>query len=200
MAVLVLPLAAVVALFSYDLLLLWVGNAETARHAAPIASVLVIGTALNGLMNLPYALQLAHGWTSIGLRINTFFIVILSPAIYFMTTRYGATGAAAVWVALNSVYTLIGVPLTHRRLLKGETWKWFSLDVCPSLLVAAVVVGVVRLTIETPMSPIIAFSTLSGSFLVAVLAATFASTGLRGALLVRLERVAAARWSLANWR
>jgi O-antigen/teichoic acid export membrane protein len=193
MAVLVLPLAAVVALFSYDLLLLWIGNAETARHAAPIASILVIGTALNGLMNLPYALQLAYGWTSIGLRINTFFIVILVPAIYFMTTRYGAVGAAAVWVTLNSIYMLIGVPLTHQRLLKGEAWKWFSLDVCPPLLAAAVVVGVVRMTIETPMSPIIAFSTLSGSFLVAVIAATFASTGLRGTLMVRLGRVATTR-------
>ncbi len=85
--------------------------------------------ALNALMHLPYALQISHGWTSIGLRINTFLIITLVPAIYFMTTHYGAVGAAAVWVPLNSIYMLIGVPLTHRRLLQGEMRRWFVEDV-----------------------------------------------------------------------
>ena len=64
MAVLVLPVAAVIAFFSFDILLLWTGSTKTASVASPIVSVLVIGMALNALMTLPYALQLSHGWTS----------------------------------------------------------------------------------------------------------------------------------------
>jgi hypothetical protein len=76
----VLPIAAVISVFSFDVFRLWTGSAEIAHNAAPIASILVIGSALNGLMVLPYSLQLAHGWTSIGLRINFFLIVLLVPA------------------------------------------------------------------------------------------------------------------------
>lgn len=179
MAVLILPLAAVVALFSFDMLLLWTGNAETARNAAPIVSMLVIGTALNGLMNLPYALQLAHGWTSLGLRINTFLILTLVPAIFFMATHYGAVGGAAVWVALNGIYMLIGVPLTHRRLLKGEARRWFVEDVGLPLAGAILVTWAWRELIVSPMPPIVSASSLSTVFLCALAAAAFAGSQIR---------------------
>jgi O-antigen/teichoic acid export membrane protein len=83
MAVMILPAAAVIALFSREILLLWTGNPEVVQNAAPIVSILVIGTALNGMMNLPFALQLAYGWTRIGLVINSAFIFTLVPAILF---------------------------------------------------------------------------------------------------------------------
>jgi O-antigen/teichoic acid export membrane protein len=131
--VLVMPVAAMLSFFSFDILLLWTGSTKTAGVASPIVSVLIVGTALNALMHLPYALQISHGWTSIGLRINTFFIITLVPAIYFMATHYGPVGAAGVWVALNSIYMAIGVPLTHRRLLQGEMSRWFIEDSAATL-------------------------------------------------------------------
>ena len=120
MAVMILPAAVVIAFFSREIMLLWTGSPEIANNTAPIVSILVGGTALNGLMNLPYALQLSHGWTRIGLAINTMFILTLVPAIIFMTMHYGAAGAASVWLGLNGIYMVIGVPLTHRRLLEGR--------------------------------------------------------------------------------
>ena len=175
LAVLILPVAAVVSLFSFDILLLWTGDVETAQNAAPIASVLVIGTALNGLMNLPYALQLAYGLTGIGLGINTFLVVIVIPAIFFMTTHYGAVGAAMVWVASQTIYMLIGVPLTHKYLLRGEASRWFAEDVGLPLAGAMFVVGIGRWLIVSPMTPGVAFVSLSvvlfGSLAAAFLAA-----------------------------
>jgi O-antigen/teichoic acid export membrane protein len=189
MAVLVLPLAVLVSLFSYDVILLWTGNSETASNTAPIASLLVIGTALNGLMNLPYALQLAHGWTRLGLYINIFFIVALVPLIIFMTLNYGAIGGASVWPMLNGVYMLIGVPLTHFRLLKDEGWRWLSLDVCLPLVATLMVLGPVRLLIDSPMSTRLTVITLSLALLSSILAAAMAIPNLRGLLRVQLERV-----------
>ncbi len=189
MAVLILPAASMVALFSYSILLLWTGSAPAAQNAAPIVSILVIGTALNGLMNLPYALQLAHGWTSIGLRINTLLIVILVPAILFATTRYGAVGAAAVWVVLNFIYMLIGVPLTHRRLLSGETRRWLMEDVGLPLAGAILVVWVGRELMTGPMPPIVTAAGLFAVWLGALAAATLAAPQVRSLALSQLSRM-----------
>jgi O-antigen/teichoic acid export membrane protein len=193
MATLVIPVAAVVSLFSYDLLLLWTGNVDTAHNAAPIAGVLVIGTALNGLMNLPYALQLAYGWTQIGLYINSFFILTLVPAIVYATLHYGPVGAAAVWVALNTTYMLVGVPLTHQRLLKGEAWRWFRSDICLPFLATLLVVGLGRWSLAGPMSPLASLLSLSLVLLCSLFAAASAAPGIRGWMFVQLAKVIPSR-------
>lgn len=128
MAVLLFPIAAVLGFFSHDVMLLWTRDAGIAAATAPIVSLLVAGTALNGMSYLPYTLQIASGWTRVSLGINSASILLLVPAILFMATRYGAIGAAVVWVALNGIYLLFGVPLTHSRLLKGEALAWLGKD------------------------------------------------------------------------
>lgn len=188
MATIVLPVAAVLAFFSFDILLLWTGNAKTAGMASPIVSVLVIGMALNALMTLPYALQISHGWTSIGLRINTFLIITLVPAIYFMTTRYGAVGAASVWVVLNGIYMTIGVPLTHRRLLQGEMRRWFVEDVLPPALTAVLLCSLGRWFVKSPMTPMITIASLFTVLLITTAAATLVTTHMRTWVLEQLSR------------
>ena len=178
MAVLVLPLAAVLTMFSTDILQVWTRNGEVARNAGPIAALLVIGSALNGLMSLPYALQLAYGWTSIGLRITTFLTIVIVPAIWFMATSYGAVGAASVWVGLNCIYMAIGVPLTHRRLLKGQAWRWFG-DVGLPLATVLLVVLIGRGLVATSMSTPVAICALSLLLFCATGAAALISSSIR---------------------
>jgi O-antigen/teichoic acid export membrane protein len=179
MAVLVLPVAAVLSFFSYDIVFLWTGSSQAAGTASPIVSILVIGMAMNALMTLPYALQLSHGWTSIGLRINIFLIVTLVPAIYYMATHYGAVGAATVWILLNSIYVLIGVPLTHRRLLRGEMRRWFVEDVMPPLGAALLIVGLGRYLLSSPMRPMTAIAGLSSVLVGALLSAALMAPHIR---------------------
>ncbi len=151
MAVLIFPLAAVLVLFSTDILQLWTRNAEVARNAGPIAALLVIAAALNGLMNLPYALQLAHGWTSLGLFITILSTIVIVPSIWFMATAYGAVGAACVWAGSQGIHLAVGVPLTHRRLLKGEAWRWLGDNILPLLLVLSITI-LCRALVVTPMA------------------------------------------------
>jgi len=153
MAVMILPVAIVVALFSREIMHLWTGSLEIATNTGLIVSLLVAGTALNGLMNLPYALQLSNGWTRIGVAINSIFIVVLVPAIVLMTMNYGATGAASVWLGLNAVYMIVGVPLTHRRLLKGEAIRWYTKDVGIPLTGTLIIAGIARLIFPSLVSP-----------------------------------------------
>jgi O-antigen/teichoic acid export membrane protein len=153
MAVLILPVSAVLAFFSHEIMMLWTQNAEVARNTAPIVSILVAGTALNGMMNLPYALQLAHGWTRLAFIITTAYIFTLGPAIVFLTIHYGAIGAASAWAALNVIHVVVMIPLTHRRLLTGEAWRWFIEDFGPPLLGALGVCSVGRTVLTGPMGP-----------------------------------------------
>lgn len=135
-AALVFPLATVISLFAEPILLLWIRDAAVAREAAPIASILVWGTALNGLMNVPYALQLAEGRPSLAFKLVLMKLVLFAPAIILLTVHFGAIGAAAAWFGLNAVYVLVGIPLTHAYLLRGQAAEWMVKDIAPSAAVA----------------------------------------------------------------
>jgi O-antigen/teichoic acid export membrane protein len=126
MAVLIFPVAAILSVFSYDVLRLWTRSSETASYVAPILSILVLGSALNGLLYLPYALQLAFGWTKLSLVAGVFSVALVVLAIGPLTRRFGSVGAATVWAGLNVLNLLVAVPIMHRRLLRHETWQYFT--------------------------------------------------------------------------
>jgi O-antigen/teichoic acid export membrane protein len=134
LSLLLIPIAVILSLFSKDILLLWTGNPVVAEKAYLLVSALTIGTSLNGLMNVPYALQLAYGWTKLAFYINLVAIAILIPLMFLLTTYYGAIGAAVVWVILNSGYVLIGIQIMHTKLLKKEMFKWYYQDIIQPLI------------------------------------------------------------------
>jgi O-antigen/teichoic acid export membrane protein len=144
MALLTVPLAATLCSFAFDAVRVWTRSAETARQAAPLVELLVAGTALNGLLHVPFALQLAHGWTSLSLRVNLGLTALMVPALLLATPRYGARGAAGVWLALNVAFLLLHVPLTHRRLLPGASRDWLLRDLAPVAGASVLVVGLAR--------------------------------------------------------
>lgn len=152
MSVLILPVTVVVAMFSYEILLIWTQNQVTAEKCHLLVSVLICGTALNGLMNIPYALQLAHGWTGLALYVNSISVILLVPLIIFMTNHYGAIGGASVWVILNGGYVLIVIQFMHRRLLTSEKWRWYWQDVSLPLVASLIIAGLGRLLIGGQMS------------------------------------------------
>jgi O-antigen/teichoic acid export membrane protein len=121
--------AVILIVFSERILLLWTADPELTRQVAPIMRVLALGTFLNCLMWIPYQAQLAHGWTSLSIRINSVAVVLLVPAILWVVPVYGAIGAAWIWVTLNAGYCLIGVQLMYRRILCLEKWSWYRTDV-----------------------------------------------------------------------
>jgi O-antigen/teichoic acid export membrane protein len=138
-SVVVLPVTVVLALFATEFLMLWIGNPVITASSSAMLSLLVVGTALNGLMNLPLTLQLAFGWTRLVLVMNTVAAIVLAPTIYFMSVRYGGVGAAWMWIILNSAYVVFMLQIMHRRLLPGHLRQWFLVDVGMPLAAALVV-------------------------------------------------------------
>jgi O-antigen/teichoic acid export membrane protein len=167
-AVLAIPAAALVAFFARDLLLVWTGSAETAQAAAPVVRLLVVGTALNGLMNAPYALQLAHGQTRLGISIHIGLILAFLPAVAIATSLYGPLGAAAVWVAVNVLYLAVGVPLTHSLLMPGERGGRLAMEVAGASAAGIIVVALGRLLLDRlALSPV---ATVAGAVLTLIAA------------------------------
>lgn len=140
--VLAAPVALMLIFFGEKLLVLWTGNVVLANEVAPILALLAAGTLLNGLMHIPYMLQLAHGWSGFAARVNLVAVAVLVPAILWVTPRYGALGAAWAWVLLNAGYVLIGIHFMYRRLLPDEKWTWYWNDTARPILAATLATGV----------------------------------------------------------
>jgi len=151
-AVLILPVAIVISLFSYEVILLWTQNPITAEKTHLIVSIMICGTALNGLMNPPYALQLAFGWTSLPFYTNLISVILFVPLIIFMATYCGAIGGAIAWLIINIGYIIFWIPVMHKRLLLKEKWRWYWQDVCIPLTTCTFVAGLGRILLREPMS------------------------------------------------
>ena len=135
LASLAVPAAVVAAFFSRDLVEAWTGDPRVGGPAAEVLPALTTGLALNTLMVPAFLLQLAHGWTGLGLRINLALLAIFAPALLVLTTRYGAPGAAANFAAMQGAYLLLGLPLTHARMSRPGVWSVAGRDLGPTLLV-----------------------------------------------------------------
>ena len=126
----------VLIVFHDEVMLLWTGDPILVQHVAWLTAVLVSGTLLNGLMFIPYQLMLAHGWTTLVIKVNAVAVAILVPAILWAVPHYGAAGAAWIWVTLNAGYICFSISLMHRRLLPGERGRWYCRDVAWPLTAA----------------------------------------------------------------
>lgn len=125
---LIAPAAMLLSFFAGGVIFMWSGDTGLAEHVAPILSVMVLGNLLNALLWMPYQCQVAHGWTSLTLKIATVAVIIFIPAIFWVVPRYGAVGAAWIWVTLEAGHVLIAIELMHRRLIPKEKWRWYVED------------------------------------------------------------------------
>jgi O-antigen/teichoic acid export membrane protein len=137
--------AIIIILFSERLIHLWSQDAELAKQIAPLLSVIAIGNYFNAMMWVPYQTQLAYGWTSLALRINLVAVVVLVPCMYYASSMYGGIGSAWVWVALNFGYVIVGIHFMHRKILKGEKWRWYREDFVRPMLFGVMAAGCIKL-------------------------------------------------------
>lgn len=126
LSMILVPPAFALAFFSESVLMLWTGDHSISAHTAPLLTVMSLGMLLNGLMNLPYMLQLAYGWVRLSTTINFVIVLLIIPILYYSTKLYGAIGAASCWLAINSIYVIVTAHFMHKRLLTEEKWNWYK--------------------------------------------------------------------------
>lgn len=144
LAIVIAAVAAVLVVFAHEVLWLWTGDEALATKVAPALMLLVTGSALNGLMNIPYALQLAHGWTRLAVGLNAASLLLGLPLCLWAVQHYGMPGAALPWLMANLISVVVGIPLMHRRLLPGQTARWYLRDNLPTLLAGCGITLILR--------------------------------------------------------
>jgi O-antigen/teichoic acid export membrane protein len=158
---LVLPVAITIAIFAEDVLSLWLSDAVAAKNAHVMLTLLMIGTMLNAIMTLPYALQLAHGWTKLALYKNIVAVILLVPLMIWMVHMYQGIGAAWVWIILNLGYFIFEIPIMHKRLLKGEMGAWYKRDIILPIVVVCGIGLITRVILPTDAPKIVILSGIS---------------------------------------
>lgn len=180
----ILPAAAIFALFAPELLPLWIRDPQIVANIHPLVSLFVLGTAVNATMVIPYSLQLAYGWTKLTLIQNLVSVFVLVPLLFVMVQAFGVIGAAVVWLVLNISYVVVMIPLMHRRLLPGEMWYWYRVDVGLPLLVCVGVGLAGRVWLSAPMSPFMQVAAIACTALFMVLTVAWVLPYIR-AMLIR---------------
>jgi O-antigen/teichoic acid export membrane protein len=183
LAVLMLPVAAVLAFCPAAAIAAWTGDTASVERVAPILRLLVLGTALNGLMHIPYALQLAYGWTRIGVLLRGFELLFFLPLLLLLAAWYGGVGAASVWLAMNAVYFIMGTFWTHRRLLIGDAWRWLVVDVGLPAMAAFVMVAALSRLPKFSGDRLEMLMQLAGMCVAALVAAALAAPRMRTSVL-----------------
>ncbi len=137
--------------FAETFLRFWTQDATLAVRTAPLVSLLVLGNLLHGLVQIPYYAQLAHGWTRLSINICIIALILLVPAIFLVTPRYGPIGAAWVWACFNAGHGIFGIHFMFKRILISEKWSWYFEDVALPLMSSVALVTFLRYAIPQPV-------------------------------------------------
>jgi O-antigen/teichoic acid export membrane protein len=186
-AVLVLPLGALLVFFPGELLALWTRDDQVARAVATVLGLRAIGTVLNALMHVPHVLQLAFGWSSLGAGVNAIALVVVAPATVVLSLRWGGVGAAAVYIGLNAAALLLAMARMHRRVLPGELPRWYRRVLLPALAVAAVA-ALSRTVMPEGLGTLARLAWLAATGALAAMVALAAAGGVRRRMLALAQR------------
>lgn len=134
----IFSLALALGLHVEAIVTLWTGRADIALRVAPLVALLCVGSALNGLMHFPYALQLATGKPRIPFAINVALLAVALPTIVWLALHLGAIGGALSWALLGIVYVFFGTIVTGRRVAGFAGPGWLARDIAIPLVLALV--------------------------------------------------------------
>jgi O-antigen/teichoic acid export membrane protein len=177
-AIVVLPLGALLVFFPADVLGLWTRDAAVVRHAAAVLSLRALGTLLNTLMHVPHVVQLAFGWSTLGARVNAVAVLVVVPATVVLSLHWGGPGAALAWVGLNVGFLVFAMARMHNRVLPGELSRWYGHLLLPALAVA-VVAATARAAMPEALGPLARLAWLAATGIVAAAAAVAAAATVR---------------------
>jgi len=121
--------------------ILWWISADGAMRAYRPMVLLAGGFVLAAAIAVPYTLSVAAGETRVPLLVNLAAVVVYVPMVYGLVRAWGITGAACAWLALNTYYLLVMVPLMQRHVPMRSTSAWFARNVAPFLLSGLVLIG-----------------------------------------------------------
>ncbi len=176
-------MALVLIVFSGRILYLWTGNPTLTSNASPLLAVLALGTLLNGLISVPYQMQLAFGWTSLAVTVNAIAVGAMVPLLLWLVPLHGAIAAAWTWVALNAGYLVVEIYFMHRRILPTEKRQWYVTDILTPLAASAITVTCCRWLLPESPGRLIGIAALAAVSLAVVAAGACSAPAVRQSIV-----------------
>jgi O-antigen/teichoic acid export membrane protein len=145
-SVFIVPFSIIIFFFAKDLLLVWTRNAELTDQTYQILQILIIGNALNCVIQMPYFLQLANGHTSWGVRVSLVALLFSIPATIFGSIYFGVIGAASVWLIVNLLHFVVSINFITEPIFIKQKLSWYFRDVLsPFFIVISCVIMFIQI-------------------------------------------------------
>ncbi|MBY0529296.1 MAG: oligosaccharide flippase family protein [Rhabdochlamydiaceae bacterium] len=189
LSIIIIPMALMAVFFSWELLYVWTQNEEISNYTYLTMSLLTLASLLNGLIVLPYAMQLAHGWTKLNVYQNAAGLVVMVPLMIAGVFYLGGVGAALTGVVVNLGVMAISIFFMHKKILVQERRKWITHDVLYPMGASLSVILIARFLIPLQsMHIFLKLFVLLLVFALSVMAAIFAAPLVRKGLMTRLRK------------
>jgi len=186
-AVIAIPTALVLALFSEKVLWAWTGNQEIAQLSARVLTLYALGNGMVALSAFPYYLQFAKGDLKLHLIGSLLYVLLLVPFLIWATIRFGMIGAGYAWLGSNAVYFFLWVPQVHRRFVKGLHKSWIQHDIAGIAVATGLCAAVARYSVRFPSDRLSVGVLVLSIGLLLVVVAGAASSCVRGMVSDRLR-------------
>jgi O-antigen/teichoic acid export membrane protein len=144
MAVIMLPLTGMIALFSTEILFAWTGDRKAAEWAGPVLFWFALGNGILAISAFQFYLQFAYGKLRMHVLYNSISASIQLPVIIYVAFTYGALGVALAWFTLRLISFIIWPPIVHNKFAPGIHWPWLIKDVFPVLFSTATLLLIVN--------------------------------------------------------
>ncbi len=134
------PLAIMLAIFSKNILNVWIGS-EIAENSAIVASVLVIGVFINSFGRIPATLLNGKEKPDIPAKFTLIEFPCYVVGALFLMKLWGINGAAVAWTLRVSIDTflLIWIAIRLKFMRKQEIFNFSSVKFLVSLVMLAAV-------------------------------------------------------------
>lgn len=155
-AVFAVSIAAVLALYGSQIILVWSGDAEAATWAGPVLFWFALGHGLLAITAFQYFLQNAMGDLRLHVKGATVSAVVQIPAMVAGALTYGAVGAGIAWFVVRLLWFVGWTAIVHASLIPGLHRTWLLRDVLPVFLSgaagAAVLANFIRIDVDLPLA------------------------------------------------
>lgn len=172
MAVIMLPLTGMVAVFSKSVLYAWTGDKTAAEWGGPILFWYVLGNGFLSMAAFQYYLQFAYGKLRLHVIINSVFTIIAIPVIVFSAYHGGAMWTAIAWFGMQLVSFMVCPAIIHAKFAPGEHKRWLFSDIgvvaFPTFVLLVIFHGLAEGLVSTNRIHIFGYLIGMGLFIVAV--------------------------------
>jgi O-antigen/teichoic acid export membrane protein len=179
LSILLLPVCALLIVFSREILLLWMHDPSVVENCHLIVSLLVFGTMLNGIASIPGYSAAAFGWPQLITYTNSIQAIIVVPLIVVLVYKFQGIGAAIAWVVLNCTYIIFMAPCFFSRYLKEERRAWYLYDEAMPAAIAFLICVLSWMLAPASLKPIALFCYLTATWAAAFFASLLSLTHAR---------------------